>query len=129
MEENIKDKIIVVLAILTAIFFVGTIGSCSNANRQRTAFGKEMSTRLDLEEKISKFAQEKTVLEEKIKEKEKELAEERAVQEATKKALVQEQLVNQGLKEELQKVTKLKEALEEDLKEALVNGKSAKTRK
>lgn len=129
MEENIKDKVILVLVILTMIFFVGTVGSCSNVQRQRNAFNKEMFARLTVEEKMSKFMQEKAALEDKIKAKDKELEEEKAAQQATKKALVQEQLVNQALKEELQKVVKLKEALEEDLKEALVAGKSTKTHK
>lgn len=129
MEETIKNRIILVLAILSAIFFIGTINSCSNAYRQKSARDKEMAARLDLEEKMNKFAQEKAATEEKLKAKEKELEEEMAAHQSTKKALVQEQLVNQSLKEELQKVTKLKEALEEDLKEALVQGKSAKSKK
>ncbi|MFA5145421.1 MAG: hypothetical protein WC723_05405 [Candidatus Omnitrophota bacterium] len=122
MDETIKNRIILILAILTAIFFIATVNSCTNASRQKYARDKEMSTRLDLEEKMGKFTQEKTALEAA-------LAEEKAAHQATKKALVQEQLVNQSVKEELHKVTKLKEALEEDLKEALVQSKSAKSRK
>lgn len=125
MGEAIKNRIILILAILTVILFISTIGSCSNAYRQKVARDKEMAARLDLDEKMNKFSQEKTVLEDKLKAKEKELEEEKASQEETKKALVQEQLVNQSLKEELQKVTKLKDALEEDLKDALT-GKSTK---
>jgi len=124
MEETIKNRIILILAILSAIFFIGTVSSCSNAYRQKTARDKEMATRLDLEEKMSKFSQEKTTLEEKLKTRDKELEAAKAGHEATKKALVQEQLVNQSLKEELQKITKLKETLEEDLKEALVQAKA-----
>lgn len=124
MEENIKNRIILVLAILTVIFFFGTVGSCSNANRQRFAFNKEMGARLDLEEKMNKIMQDKTSIEDKLKEKDKELEEEKVTEEATKKSLAQEKLVTQSLKEELQKVTELKEKLEEDLKDALVTGKS-----
>jgi uncharacterized membrane protein YhiD involved in acid resistance len=115
MEENIKNQIILILAVLTIIFFIIALGSCSNANRLKNARDKEMSARLVLEEKMSKFSQEKAALEEKIKEKEKELEQEKAGHDASKKALVQEQLVSQSLKEELEKVVKLKEALEEDL--------------
>lgn len=129
MEESIKNKIIVILGILTAIFFISSVSSCSNVSRQRNAFNKEMYARLSVEEKMSKLTQEKTVLEEKLKEKDRELAEEKAASQATRKALVQEQLVSQSMKEELQKVIKLKEALEEDLKEALVAGKTAKNHK
>ncbi len=129
MGENIKSQIILILAVLTIIFFIVALGSCSNANRLKNARDKEMSARLDLEEKVSKFSQEKAGLQEKLEEKEKELQEEKASHGASKKALVQEQLVSQSLKEELAKVTKLKEALEEDLKEALVSGKSTKSKR
>lgn len=126
MEESLKNRIILILSILIAILFIGLINSCNNTYRQKTARDKEMSSRLDLEEKIGKFSQEKSVLEEKLKAKDNELQEEQAVHQATKKALVQEQLVNQSLKDELAKVAKLKEALEEDLKEALVAGKKSR---
>lgn len=126
MEETIKTRIIVILAILSVMFFIMTIGSCSSAYRQKLSRNREMATRLDLEEKMSKFLQEKMALDDKIKAEDTALEEEKAAHQATKKALVQEQLVNQSLKEELQKVTKLKEALEDDLKEALTGGKGAK---
>ncbi|MCX5706760.1 MAG: hypothetical protein NTW13_03755 [Candidatus Omnitrophica bacterium] len=122
----IKDRAIAILAILTLMLFVFNIGSCSNAYRQKVARDKEMAQRLDLEEKMGKFNQEKSSLSDKLKAKEKELEEEKVVCEATKKALAQEQLVGQSLKDELQKVTKLKEALEENLKEALVANKKSK---
>jgi predicted RNase H-like nuclease (RuvC/YqgF family) len=128
MEEAMKNRIILILSILSAIFFIATIGSCNNAFRQKSARDKEMLTRLDLEEKMTKFSKEKAALVEKIKAVQKEFEEEKAANEATKKALAQEQLVNKSIKEELAKVTKLKEALEEDLKEALVAGKSTKSR-
>ena len=129
MEESIKNRIILILSILAIILFIGTISSCSNAYRHRFARDKEMAIRLDLEEKMNKFLQEKTILDDKINSIEKELEEERLTHQTTKNALVQEQLVNQSLKEELAKVTKLKEALEEDLKEALVQVKSTKQKR
>jgi chromosome segregation ATPase len=129
MEEIIKNRIILILAVLTIMLFIGTVGSCSNAYRHKVARDREMAARLDLEEKISKVSQDKTALEEKLKATGKELEEGKATLEATKKALVEEQLISQSLKEELAKVTKLKEALEEDLKEALVQNKSGKPKK
>ena len=128
-EEILKNRIILILLILTVIFFIATVGSCSNVHRYRVARDKEMVTRLDLEEKMSKFMQDKTAMQDKINSLTQELDEEKAAHQATQKALLQEQLVNQSLKEELQKVTKLKEALEEDLKEALVTGKTTKSKK
>jgi len=128
MEEGIKNRAILILAILTLIFFIGAVGSCSNTGRLRSGRDKEMATRLDLEEKLSKFTQEKAAAEEKLNSLTQELEAEKTAHQTTKKALLQEELVNQSLKEELQKITKLKEALEENLKEALVTDKT-KTKK
>lgn len=129
MPETLKTRIILILSVLSAILFIGTIGSCSNAGRQKGARDKEMLIRLDLEEKMSKSGQEKGALTDKLNAANAALEEERAAHEAAKKVLTQEQLINQSLKEELQKVTKLKEALEEDLKEALIKGKVTKTKR
>ncbi|PIQ87932.1 MAG: hypothetical protein COV73_01525 [Candidatus Omnitrophica bacterium CG11_big_fil_rev_8_21_14_0_20_43_6] len=126
MDEALKNRVVVILAILTAVFFFGTLSSCNSAARQKAARDKEMATRLALEERTSKYMQEKLALEEKAKAKENEAAELRVALEAAQKALVQDQLVSQGLKAELQKITKLNEDLEEQLKQALVNGKKTK---
>ena len=126
MEESLKNRIILILSILTVILFIGLISSCSSSIKIKAAKEKEMFSRLDLEEKMGKFSSEKSALEDKLKAAQKELDEEKAAHQAIKKALVQEQLVNQSLKDELTKVTKLKEALEEDLKEALTAGKKTK---
>lgn len=126
MHDVLKNRIVTILAILSVVFFYSTLSSCSNALRQKAARDKEMAARLALEEKTSKYVQEKTALEEKVKAKENQFQELKAALELDKKALVQEQLVNQNLKDELQKVAKLKEALEEELKQVLVNGKKNK---
>lgn len=124
MEENIKNRLMIISFILVAIFFAGIIQSCSQVGRLRASRDKEMAARLDLEEKMSKFNQQMQDCEEKIKGLTQQLEEEKVAHQASKKALLQEQLVNQSLKEELQKVVKLKEALEEDLKEALVSDRA-----
>lgn len=126
MEESLKNRIILILVTLTVIFFLGTVNSCSNSRHLKSARDKEMAARLDLEEKMSKVAQDKQNTEKNISDLTRQLEEEKAAHEVTKKALVQEQLVNQSLKEEIEKVTKLKEALEEDLKETLTKNKTKK---
>lgn len=98
-----KNNLTVVLLIVCAALIFFNIQSCSSGLRQKKAREKEMAVRLDAEEKLVKFTQEKQVLEEKLKSKEQELADEKAGHQVTKKALLQEQLVNQGLKEELAK--------------------------
>ena len=128
MEEGAKNKLILILGVLTLIFFITTVGSCGNYRVQKNARNKEMATRLDLEEKMAKSAQEKSVHEQKLSAATQAVEEEKVAHQATKKALLQEQLVNQSLKEELQKVSKLKEALEEDLKEALTVANAAKVK-
>ncbi len=124
-----KNRIILILAILNAIFFISTLNSCSNAIRQKAGRDKEMVSRLDLEEKMNKFSQEKATLQENLKLKEDELEKEKAVHQVTKNTLMQEQLVSQSLKEEIQKITKLKDALEENLKEVLIKAGTGKPKK
>lgn len=121
MEEGLKNRLILALTILTIIFFIFSINSCFDSRRQKVAKDKEMALRMDLEEKLSKFTQEKAKLEDKIKAQEKAIEEEKKAHEETKSALSQEELINKALREELEKITKLKETLEEDLKEALVS--------
>ncbi|MBN1913293.1 MAG: hypothetical protein JW788_02720 [Candidatus Omnitrophica bacterium] len=123
MGEGFKNRLILVLITLSVLFFLGTISSCGDARRLRSARDKEMATRLDLEEKMSKFSQDKQDTEGKLDELIRQLEEEKAAHLATKKLLIDEQLVNQDLKEELDKIIRLKETLEEDLKEALTKDK------
>lgn len=126
MDEALKNRILIILTVLLTVFFFSTLSSCNSSMRQKSARDKEMAMRLALEERMNKFSQDKSTLEEKAKAKEKEAQELKDTLEITKKALVQEQLVNQSLKEDLGKVTKLKESLEENLKEALVTAKKSK---
>ena len=126
IKDLLKGKPVVVLGTLCILLFVLNIGSCINSYSQDSARKKEMAQRMDLEEKLSKFSQEKVSALDKLKAKEKELDAEKVSSEALNKALTQEQLVGQNLKEELQKVTRLKEALEDDLKAALAANKKAK---
>ncbi len=123
MGENLKNKLIIILVLLTCIFVAISFDSCNNFRKQKLSREKEMSIRLDLEEKIDKLFVLKNNIERKLESAVKSLEQEKAAHEADKKVLLQEQLINQSLKEELQKVIKLKDALEEDLKEALVISK------
>lgn len=129
MEEAIKNRIIAILALLAVIMCIGWVSSCVDSGQYKKGRQEEISKRLDAEEKMSKLAQEKPALEEKIKAREKELTEEKLAHQATLKLLEQEQLVNISLKDELLKVTRLKETLEENLKEALAQNKSVKPKK
>ena len=126
IDEALKNRILIILAILSVVLFFGTFSSCSSAMRQKAARDKEMAMRLALEEKTSKYAQDKSASDEKVKAKENQVQELKVALEAVKKTLIQDQLVSQSLKEELEKVTKLKENLEEELRQVLVNVKKPK---
>ena len=78
MEDNLNNRIVIILAILSCLFFFGTLSSCNSAMRQKAGRDKEMAARLQLEEKMNKFSQERSALEEKIKAKEKEAEEAKA---------------------------------------------------
>jgi len=106
MEDGLKNRIVIVLAILSLVFLFGTLSSCNSAMRQKAGRDKEMAARLQLEEKMNKFSQERSVLEERVKAKEKEAVEAKAALEVNKTILAQEQLLNQNLKDELLKATK-----------------------
>jgi Skp family chaperone for outer membrane proteins len=122
IPESLKNRIVVVLAVLTVIFFFGMLSSCNNASRQKAARDKEMAARLSLEERSSKYMQERASLEEKVKARDKEIQDLNSELETVKQSLAQEQLVSQGLKEELQKTAKSKDPQ----KQVSANGKKAK---
>ncbi|MBM3244161.1 MAG: hypothetical protein FJZ12_04955 [Candidatus Omnitrophica bacterium] len=126
MEQFFKNRLVVILSILSVSLLVINIGSCVGSYSQNSLRKKEMAQRIQAEEKLMAFSSEKASLADRLKAKEKELDEERVAFQATKSALLQEQLVCQTLKEELQKVTKVKEALETDLKKALADLKKAR---
>ena len=120
MEENIKNRVILILAILSVIFLMGTVRSCGTSKKLKGALmelDKEKSVSWDSEQKINQIKKAKADLE-------KELEDAKVDSEAMKKVLLQEQLVSQSLKNELEKVTQLKETLEADLKEALIKDKT-----
>jgi septal ring factor EnvC (AmiA/AmiB activator) len=126
MDEVLKHRILVSLAILSTLLLFGNLSSCNSARRHKLLRDKEMAARLLMEEQSTKFVQERSLLEERAKAKENEVAELKTALEASQKALTQSQLINQSLKDELQKVTKLKESQEEQLKQALSDGKKFK---
>lgn len=123
MDEALRNRIIVILSVALAVFFFATISSCNSSLRQKAARDKEMAARLVLEEKMNKFSQATSGLEEKAKAREIEVQELKTKLATMEKDLIQNQLINQSLKEELEKVTKLKDNLESQLREAIAGQK------
>jgi hypothetical protein len=127
MNELMKNKITVILAVLVVVFIALSFKSCNDTRQIQLLHNKEALKCMELEEKINKSSQTESRLAQQLKAAEQLLEEEKAANQTTKKALVQEQLVNMSLKEELVKITKLKDALEEDLKAALTSSKALTT--
>ena len=66
MGEALKNRVIMALAILSLIFLIGMIKSCSDSGRYKINGNNEMRTRLDCEEKLNNFSKEKTAVENKV---------------------------------------------------------------
>lgn len=113
-----KNKLVIILAIITVMLLALNIGSCVNATNQDSLRKKEMLQRMEMEEKMSKLSQDNAASSEKLKQAQKQLGEAEDSLQAVKKALNQEQLVTASLKEDLQKLTKAKDALEAALKKS-----------
>lgn len=113
----LKNKKLLSLIILFLIFFIIALGSCSNIQKKKRLIQKEISQRMNLEQRLANFEGEKQKLENNLLVCQKELQELKQELETTKAALSQEQLINSSLKKELDKVNRLKEALEEDLQQ------------
>src|SRR5512136_2428568 len=109
MEESVKNRIILILSVVSVIFFLLSVNSCIGARNQKIALDKEKASSWDLEQRMSKFVQEKKTLDAELDGLTKDLEAEKAGHEITKTSLTQEQMINSSLKEELQKITKLKE--------------------
>jgi len=111
MKENLKNKIIVALGILTIIFLIASISSYQEATKQRILVSQERRARIELEEKASgsdlKIKQLREALE--------------RVEANSAKAIIDYNQKISELKLQLETVTKLKEKLEEDLGQALVS--------
>ena len=126
MQEFIKNRPVLILTVLTLIFFIIAVGSCTKSRKQNSLIQQQASSHMDLEAKIATLQQERQALLSSLQETKQKLEEAEAALESTKKALSQEQMINNSLKSELEKVSKLKEALEQQLRES---GKPSKGRR
>lgn len=112
MEELLKNRLTIILAVLALIFFLTGLSSCINNYRQGKELNKEMAKRIELEELMINTSEEKIKLEEEVNRLARLLKEQSLTLEIANKE-------TNRLRDELLKMTKLKEALEENLKEAL----------
>ena len=110
-----KNRIIIILAVLNVIFLLNTVDLYTKSKKCIAVKRKEEILRYDAEKDLNKVTNDKLVIESKMQKAE--------------AALLQEQLINKGLNEQVDELSKLNEALKQDLKNAMVSGKSEKTKK
>ena len=108
MDEQLKDRILIAMTILTVICLILAISSSVTVQNYKKNLQKEMVLRLDAEEELA-------ILSPKISE----LDSVKTNLAGTTEALEEQKVINQELMIDFEKMEKLKEALEEDLKEAL----------
>ncbi len=118
MKADVKNKIVLVLGLLTIIFFIASIRFYQDTVEQKKLLNQERRMRMGLEEGVSDLSNQNADLEQEINQLEKMLNQEKVAHQTTQQTLNQE---ISKLKEELAKVTKLKQKLEENLGEALIS--------
>jgi len=129
MEEAFKGRVLLGLSLVSLIFIVSTVASCSKVGQLQKVRQQENERRFDAEANLDKLTKNMSANDQKLATLAQDLDSAKTELDTVKKTLLQEQLVNQSLKEELAKVNKLKETLEENLKEALVANKISLTPK
>lgn len=123
MNDLLKNKPLLALAVAGVVLLVITVSSCNSAASYRRMYNEEYGKRMDAEESSHRQEKEFASLQGRTAALEGELAQEKTARQTAETALLQERLVNESLKKELEKVTRMKEALEQDLKQALLSGK------
>ena len=125
----LKNKVVIILGVLNVIFLFVAVSKSLESKKCIDVKRREELQRFDAEQELNKISSEKKAVEAKLSKLEVDFEQVSASVDQAKKSLTQEQLVNQSLKVELEKLRKLKEALEQDLKNALISGKTEKSRK
>jgi CHASE3 domain sensor protein len=118
MRVNLKDRIILLLSLLTIILFISSIGSYQNLSKQRKLANHEISKRMESEEKIVNLSNRNKDLEQQLNRLQAALSTERTNYKSDTRALNNEIL---RLKDELEKTIQLKESLREQLRQSAVS--------
>lgn len=118
MDENVKDKVILALAVACALLFFGMISSCSKSRQTMIAREKEMSIRFDAQAEVYNMQKEKTALENKLQKAQDAVKSAKSVSDSVQKSLDQEKAINQELRAEIDRLAGLNASLEEQLKNA-----------
>ena len=116
MDEQLKDRVLIAMAIITVICLIVAISSSIAVQKNKRSLHREMVLRMDIEEKLINVTPKVDVLEN-------ELRNTKANLEGATKTIKDLKTINAELRNELEKVNKLKETLEENLKDALVGSR------
>ncbi|MFH1338264.1 MAG: hypothetical protein ABIH40_00230 [Candidatus Omnitrophota bacterium] len=110
MREGARNKLILILSLLTAIFLLATASSCRDAAKQKRLVGQERLKRMELEEEMLTLSGRNSELEQKVSQLEGKLNRQETVCQENQRELNRQ--VAQ-LQEELNRAAKLKEEPEE----------------
>lgn len=113
MREGARNKLILVLSLLSAIFLLTTASSCRDAAKQKKLAGQERLKRMELEEEMLTLSGRNSELEQKASQLQEELGRQKTVCQENQVELNRQ--VTQ-LQEELNRAAKLKEELEKEFK-------------
>lgn len=119
MKEGMKNKIILVLGLLTVIFFISSVSSYQDVVKQKKLVNQEIRARIELEEKALNLSNQNTDLEQRVGQLRETINREKATYETNSRILNQEisRLVG-----ELEAVIKSKESLEASLEASSKEG-------
>ena len=103
MKENLKNKIFLLLVLLTIMLLIASVGFYQDASRQKRLLNQQRAAHMELEEKTLNLSNLNKDLEQRTVQLQEQLNQEKAVYQAAYKTLNQEIL---ELKEKLEGVDK-----------------------
>ncbi|HOX54255.1 MAG: hypothetical protein PHI86_03640 [Candidatus Omnitrophica bacterium] len=112
LDEQLKDRILIALSILTVMCLVLAISASLASSKSKRALQKEMILRMENEEKLSTLTPKMDSVEAQLKNAQANI-------DGLNKQLEDQNLINKELGRELKEMTELKKVLEKNLKETL----------
>lgn len=113
MREGARNKLILILSLVSAIFLLTTLSSCRDAAKQKKMLAQERLKRMELEEQMLGLSDRNSELERRASQLQEELSRQKTACQENLRELNRQ--VTQ-LQEELERTAKLKEELEKEFK-------------
>ena len=118
MKPELKDKIIIVLAIFAMVLFIYSLRSCGRSLKQKGVVNQARLQSIELEQRVADLSSINSQLESKINQLQNNLKEQQGNHQAMQQAL------NKAISElriELERITLLNQKLEQDLEETAIS--------